>query len=135
MKERADQLMEQMQKRGVDAVIVTSRINRMYLTGFTGSAGTVYLSNTRRVLITDFRYVIQAKEQTGGCFEIVEAQRGGAISTLRELISKEGKRNLCVGFEDDRTTVREFSALQDLPCKLEPVSDDILQLRKIRSPE
>ncbi|MEI4621223.1 aminopeptidase P family N-terminal domain-containing protein [Bacillus cereus] len=42
---------------------MTKKENRQYATGFTGSAGTVLLSATKAVFITDFRYVDQAKTQ------------------------------------------------------------------------
>ena len=58
MVDRCNRLMEAVRVEGVDAVLITSRINRMYFSGFTGSDGILFISPGRRVLITDFRYTI-----------------------------------------------------------------------------
>ena len=43
--------------RSLDALVVTSLPNILYLTNFTGSAATVVLTADRLHFITDFRYV------------------------------------------------------------------------------
>src|SRR5690606_27845937 len=50
----------------VDAFITSHPANRRYLTGFTGSAGTVVVGRDRAFLLVDFRYVEQAKAQAQG---------------------------------------------------------------------
>src|SRR5699024_12447966 len=44
-------------------ILNTNPYNRRYITGFTGSAGVVLITQNEPILITDFRYVTQAKEQ------------------------------------------------------------------------
>jgi len=50
---------------GLDALLVTSRPNIRYLTGFSGSAGVVVATRGTLLLVTDFRYDEQAREQAG----------------------------------------------------------------------
>ena len=50
---------------GLDALLVTSRSNIRYLTGFSGSAGVVVAARGMLLLVTDFRYDEQAREQAG----------------------------------------------------------------------
>lgn len=57
------QLRKTLQAQDRDAIIITNAQNRRYLTGFTGSAGTVIVTNTRALLLVDFRYTQQAKDQ------------------------------------------------------------------------
>ena len=47
----------------VDALLITSLTNIRYLTGFTGSAGMLFVLPDEAVLLTDGRYGIQANEQ------------------------------------------------------------------------
>jgi Xaa-Pro aminopeptidase len=49
----------------VDALVVTNPANIRYLTGFTGSAGTLFIGTAATVLITDGRYETQSAEQLG----------------------------------------------------------------------
>ncbi len=51
---------------GLDAILVTERVNYCYLTGFTGTRGYLLVSGSDACLFTDFRYTQQAVEQTGG---------------------------------------------------------------------
>lgn len=48
---------------GVDAVVVTNLTNVRYLTGFTGSAGVLVVTDREAVLVTDGRYADQAPAQ------------------------------------------------------------------------
>ena len=133
--DRCKELMERLKGRGMNAALITSRVNRMYYSGFTGSAGALFLSEDRRVLLTDFRYTIQAKEQTKGEFEIVEIPRGGVLEPLRSLLQKSGWTAPKVGFEEETTTVAQFERLQELPCAFAGISAEILACREIKSPE
>ncbi|HET9692605.1 MAG TPA: aminopeptidase P family protein [Acidimicrobiales bacterium] len=47
----------------LDALVVTSATNIRYLTGFTGSAGVLFVLPAELVLLTDGRYATQAPEQ------------------------------------------------------------------------
>ena len=49
---------------GCDALLVTNLVNVRYLTGFTGSAGLMWLGADELVLVTDRRYAEQAESET-----------------------------------------------------------------------
>ncbi len=50
---------------GLDALLVTSRSNIRYLTGFSGSAGVAVATRSALLLVTDFRYDEQARQESG----------------------------------------------------------------------
>lgn len=60
---RVDRLRGRMDADGLDALLVTAPSNIRWLTGFTGSAGLVALTDEDMVLVTDARYTEQAHEQ------------------------------------------------------------------------
>ena len=78
-----------------DAVYITSPQNRFYFSGFTGTAGSLVLTETERYLFTDSRYTLQASQQAQG-FSV----RGDAEELYRLLREAE-----CVGVEEDFFTV------------------------------
>ncbi len=47
----------------IDAILISSAENRRYMSGFTGSAGYLLISQDDATLVTDFRYVEQAGNQ------------------------------------------------------------------------
>ena len=63
--ERHAALAALLEAEGLDALLVTSRPNIRYLTGFSGSAGVVVSTRGALLLVTDFRYDEQAREQAG----------------------------------------------------------------------
>ncbi|HLI01455.1 MAG TPA: aminopeptidase P family protein [Acidimicrobiales bacterium] len=60
---RLEQLRERVAGQELDALVVSGRANVRYLTGFSGSAGTLLLLPGGTVLLTDGRYETQAAEQ------------------------------------------------------------------------
>lgn len=57
------------------AVIVTSKPNIMYYSGFTSEDAVLFISKKRRIIVTDSRYTVQAKQQTSG-FELADIAEG-----------------------------------------------------------
>ena len=62
----------------VEALLVTSLTNIRYLTGFTGSAGMLFVLPGRTVLLTDGRYATQAAEQLAAAGVEAEIEVAGA---------------------------------------------------------
>jgi Xaa-Pro aminopeptidase len=76
-----------------DALVVTSLTNIRYLTGFTGSAGMLFVLAADTVLVTDGRYAQQSEEQTRAAgvdvrIEVVPAARQAEVAT--ELVRRAG---------------------------------------------
>src|SRR4051794_18759367 len=55
--------------RGIDALVVTSLPNILYLTNFKGSSAAVVLTPDRLQFITDFRYVSASESARGTAWE------------------------------------------------------------------
>ncbi|MEO8257121.1 MAG: Xaa-Pro peptidase family protein [Acidobacteriota bacterium] len=99
--------------RGLDALLVTSLPNILYLTNFTGSSAIVVLTADRLYFITDFRYVtaLEAMRETPcACPDIelivVDGSYDGSLAAL--LRSMPSAR---VGFEAANLTVARHSWL------------------------
>ncbi len=104
---RLPKLRAQMDDAGVVALLVTRLANVRYLTGFSGSAGVLYVGPGRAVLVTDGRYRTQADEQLreAGLEGGVELVVGGAAAqrdTLAAAVSSDGASRL--GLEADDVT-------------------------------
>src|ERR1700722_7813901 len=75
-----------------DAFLVTSLTNIRYLTGFTGSAGMLFLFSDEAVLLTDGRYGTQAAEQlvAAGVDARVEVARAADQAARAQRIAGDG---------------------------------------------
>lgn len=130
---RVNKLREAMQQSNVEAMFVTSSINRRYLTGFTGSSGYVLITLNDAYLLTDFRYMTQAPQQAKG-FTIVE--HGPKVTeTVKELLISANIGKL--GFEQDDVSFAGYTAYAEQlkPIQLVPVSGLVEKLRIFKDEE
>ena len=88
MNDRIFRLRAEMEKAGLDAVILKSVTAIRYFSGFTSEDASVLVTRNRSVLLTDFRYTIQAKAQAGDCCEIFEVSGPAHREKLKEILSQ-----------------------------------------------
>ncbi len=75
--QRLDRLRSGLEGTGCDALLVTSATDIGYLTGFTGSAGLLWVDPGRAVLVTDGRYAEQAPTQVAGAGVAADVEISG----------------------------------------------------------
>jgi Xaa-Pro aminopeptidase len=112
----------------VDVLIVTAQANVRYLSGFTGSNGTLVVGAETAALLTDFRYVEQAGEQSPD-YEIVD---GGREPRAR-LLELAGAG--AIGFDERDMRVAQFRGLEEnLPegATLVAAAGVVEQLRAVK---
>ena len=127
---RADKLRESFKSIGIDAVLVSNPYNRRYLTNFTGTYGCAIIGRKKNVLITDSRYVEQARAQCKE-FEIVE-QKKGTYETILSVLQSINVENL--GFEEDFITFHRYKNYIDSfkNVNLVPSGKSIEKLRGLK---
>ncbi|TDM04332.1 M24 family metallopeptidase [Macrococcus carouselicus] len=123
-----DKLNQLMSDRELDAVVVLSPYNRRYLSLFTGSSGALVITKDKRYLVTDFRYISQATEQTD--FEIVK-QQGLLLDAVKKLVSEKGYQT--VGFEGDLITFQQYQSLNQ-SMALVDIAGEIERIRMVKEP-
>jgi Xaa-Pro aminopeptidase len=100
---RADRLVELLEERELDCLLVTNLVNVRYLAGFTGSNGACIVARDERLFLSDSRYTVQAAEQVQE-FERLEASR----ELLGDLAARLRGR---AGFDDAHVSVRAHRLL------------------------
>lgn len=116
-----------MQGAGLDAFVVLSRANTRYLSGFTGSNSILLVHESACALFTDFRYVLQAREQIPWQFEVVETERNNDLQILAERLAHLGCKT--VGFEERTISYQKHQELTALPFTFTPASALVDELR------
>lgn len=92
----------------IDAYVVMRPENGRYLSGFSGGEATLYITSEKAYLLTDFRYIEQAKAQAPD-FEII--MTGQDHFSFLEEIGQQAQR---VGFEGDYVTYVDLGKLKDV---------------------
>ena len=130
MNDRIVRLRAAMEQNGLDAVILKSVTAIRYFSGFTSVDASVLITKNRSVLLTDFRYTIQAKAQAGDCCEIIEV---GAKHNelLGDIIKEENVSRL--GFEEDFLSYAGYQAYEKFGVELVPFAKELHHLRIVKT--
>lgn len=124
-----------MARRGLEALLVQKEKNRIYLSGFTGTAGSLLITTAAAYLLTDFRYVEQAAAQAPA-FSVQRMGQGPRATTdlLARLLSEHRISQL--GFEADTVSFDWYEELRDglRGVRLVPASGAVEALRKVKEP-
>ncbi len=129
---RLTNLRKKLQEKELDAMLVLGAANRRYMSGFTGSAGTLVISQDAAVLITDFRYIEQATAQAPQ-FQVRRYE--DYLTTVKEVLDEYGCRR--VGFESDIVTYDQYTKWQEKLEEIEwvPAPGLVEGLRMVKSDE
>jgi Xaa-Pro aminopeptidase len=115
-----------MKEESVRALLVTRREDVRYLTGFTGSAGSVLVASGRPCLITDFRYKTQAAIQTSGI--AVQIQKKDFPSALQDAAYRAGART--IWFDESSVTIDALKKLRRQALAFRGHGDLVGELRR-----
>jgi Xaa-Pro aminopeptidase len=133
MEKRVDKLLKKMGNI-IEAFYITNLSNIRYISGFTGSSAYLYVSKSRQILLTDFRYIEQAENECDG-FRIVDYTKEGLYKTLVKLAEEDGVTTLA--FEGEHLRYEEFQNLSHhlLPITTLSMVDFIEEIRMVKAPE
>ncbi len=143
MKEELLALRREMEKRGIDAYLVPTTdfhgseyVNdyfkcRQYVSGFTGSAGTLLVTNDFAGLWTDGRYFLQAEKQLQGSgISLMRINQPGVLS-IREYLAENLKPESVVAF-DGRVVDADFGMSLETDYNIEYDMDLVGEIWKER---
>lgn len=99
-----------LESAGLDAILIGSRANTRYLTGFTGSSSLLVISREYATLITDFRYQTQARIEVVGAAD-VEIEGTSLWTKLWSVLPRHTATS--VGFESPQLTHSDFQRIVD----------------------
>ena len=130
---KLNKVRDALKKDNLDAILITNPYNRRYLSDFIGTSGYLLVTLDKAILITDFRYIEQATNQTSD-FEVVEHIGPILIEVKNQLHTYQVKR---LAFEENDVTFKEYTDFthQFTNVKLIPTHNIIENIRIIKTPE
>lgn len=125
MRKQLEDLRRVMKDEGIDAYIIPTAdfhgseyVNeyfksREFLSGFTGSAGTLVVTGRWAGLWTDGRYFLQAEEQLSESGIELMKEREPGVPTIDEFLKKELSQGSCLSFDGRVVSCREAAKFED----------------------
>lgn len=132
MNNRFSVLNKRMRTANLDALLVTDKINRRYLCGFTGSNGLLMVMPNKNILLIDGRYTEQALHQVKDVHVYTLQSNEALWPKAVEFLSGLTR----IGFEKDALSFGSYLALQNsfpLNNVLVPTTNLVEELRMIKA--
>ena len=131
---RLTRLRSRMADSDLDALVVTHLPNIRYLTGFSGSAGTLLVSagDGDALLVTDGRYRDQAADQVAEAGAAVRVEIGATADDQREALAVAALGAVRVGLEDHVISWAQQRAMSErlAPSEIVPSGTLVEDLRR-----
>jgi Xaa-Pro aminopeptidase len=118
----------------VDSLLITHPADWYYLTGFTGESGTLIVTGRTTTLITDGRFLGQAKAETSGVNIVL--QRPSLFESTGDFLAASKAKS--VGFDATQLTVSQLGMARKATrrrCRWKPVARPIAALRMRKDPQ
>ena len=120
-----------LEKSRIDSLLITQPANWFYLTGFTGDSGALVAAGKGTTLVTDGRFLVQARAETVGIR--IHKQKGILAESIARVLQESKARR--VGFDPTHLSVSQLqtarkasaSRLQWVPV---PGAVETLRMRK-----
>jgi len=128
--QRVAALRKGLQKKKLDAFIISHLPNIQYLTGFTGSNCLLLITDDASIFLTDFRYNEQIQSEVTADEKIIG--KGSLIEfAAKKKIFQNYKR---IGFEEDYLSVTDFETLEKAIGKkrLVATQNSVEKLRSVK---
>ncbi|HAU32162.1 MAG TPA: Xaa-Pro dipeptidase [Desulfotomaculum sp.] len=131
MKRRVDLLRDRLCQKEIDGLLVMKPENRKYLSGFSGTAGSLVVTREQLFLLTDFRYIEQAEHECKQ-WQVMEIKTSTFDLIKTSLQDWKISR---LGYEEDFLTHKQFLELSEKVHDgiLVPAAGMVENLRIIKS--
>lgn len=131
--ENLKSIIDVLEEKEFDALLLTSPQNRFYATGFNSSDGVALICRDKSVFATDFRYYEDACSKISGFGMVMTSRNHGYYDIINDFCAQLGIKSL--GFEDNAVNVAEFSVMKEkLNAELMPIGDMMTRLRLVKKP-
>jgi len=130
--ENLKKLRLKMSEAQIDVTLITSSANVRYFSGFTGSSGMLLVLKDMLYLLTDFRYVEQAKQESP-LFNVIEAPGEKAAEFLCAVCNDN--QFISLWFEEEQMSFKTYRHIADLLKQTELIQSNgsISNIRMIKN--
>lgn len=128
MLKRIENITQIIQDKNLDALLIKSKTNKVYLGALSGSGVNLLITKDQMYQIMDGRYINEARNTTRGFELIVHDQGCSYLDKVRDIIGS----NAILGIESNQVLVKEYLNMQSYGFQLTLLENDLEQARKIK---
>ncbi len=127
-------LRDRMAQSNIDAVVIIDGMNRRYFSGFTGTAGTVLITMSDCIFMTDSRYTVQSKHQCCG-FVIKELSGKELLEFVDGYFQENNIKRIWV--DEHALTYAQYRSIVNACGSVEVLegSKQFSEIRQIKTPD
>ena len=126
---RIDKLREVMKKINLDAVIISSKANKLYFGGLSGSGVKILITKENQYQIMDSRYINEANEKSKKFINI--DYKNNFCEIVKDIFIKENLVSL--GVEGKHTLAKDYIAYNEITNEIILLNNEIERIRAIKS--
>jgi len=129
-KDRIKRLRKELEILKLDGIMITNPANRLYLSGFMGDTGMLFIDSKDAFIATDSRFYFQAKQECPD-YELIQA---GNESPYQMFMKRKKLEGRTIGFESDNVVVSQLKAIRKRMkgVKLVGVDGLVIKIRSIK---
>ncbi len=119
---------------GLDAILISSRPNRRYVSGFSSSAGALVITADKAYFFTDSRYIEAASASVKGAVVRMTDVKHSQNDLISEVLSASGVQKL--GIEEKAVSFEEYLQMKKaFSVELVPAQQILTDLRSVKTEE
>ncbi len=132
MDNRFKKIIDLIEERGVDALLIKGKNNKRYIGALTGSGVYVLITKEQKYQILDGRYTDEADKKTSGFIKRVVSQ-GSYIENIIELLEEMNIKNIAI--ESQAMSIQEYILLDKAGFNINLITNELGKVRAIKSKE
>lgn len=132
MDNRVKKIIDLIEERGVDALLIKGKNNKRYIGALTGSGVYVLITKEQKYQILDGRYTDEADKKTSGFIKRVVSQ-GSYIENIIELLEEMNIKNIAI--ESQAMSIQEYILLDKAGFNINLITNELGKVRAVKSKE
>ncbi|MGL6106980.1 aminopeptidase P family protein [Romboutsia sp.] len=132
MNNRVEKIIDLMDKRCVEALLIKGKNNKRYIGALTGSGVYILITKEEKYQILDGRYTDEADKKTSGFINLVVPQ-GSYMPSIIELLKELNIKKLAI--ESQAMSIQEYIQLDKEDFDITLITNELGRVRSIKSKE
>lgn len=132
MDNRVKKIIDLIEERGVDALLIKGKNNKRYIGALTGSGVYVLITKEQKYQILDGRYTDEADKKTSGFIKRVVSQ-GSYIENIIEFLEEMNIKNIAI--ESQTMSIQEYILLDKAGFNINLITNELGKVRAVKSKE
>lgn len=132
MNNRVKKIIDLIEERDVDALLIKGKNNKRYIGALTGSGVYVLITKEQKYQILDGRYTDEADKKTSGFIKKVVSQ-GSYIENIIELLEEMNIKNIAI--ESQAMSIQEYILLDKAGFNINLITNELGKVRAVKSKE